>query len=202
LDRERRQAIGRHADITLTGLYNAIAKANCGEALTSKERLVYELGGGATIEAMQADLDREVAAAYGWSWPLPSALVLERLVTLHDERVLDEHYGTVHWLRESFQAPKGDERPGARNAPQQDLPVVAATDQLRAWPTDAIGQITEIRHVLLSGVRTFEALRAAFASAHKELLLRHVETLVLLGEVEHFVDGTYQLARGGALSAV
>jgi hypothetical protein len=44
-------------------------------------------------------LDQAVAKAYGWSWPEPPALVLERLVVLHDQRVREEEDAGIRWLR-------------------------------------------------------------------------------------------------------
>ena len=51
------------------------------------------------------ELDALVAAAYGWPWPRPDEEILERLVSLHDERVEEEKQGIVRWLRPEFQAP-------------------------------------------------------------------------------------------------
>jgi len=78
-------------------------------------------------------------------------------------------------------------------------PVDATNPQ---WPSDAIGQITAIRRALLSGARNVASLKTAFDGTRPDLLLRRLETLVLLGEVEHHPPKMYMLARGGALSAV
>lgn len=56
-----------------------------------------------TLRDLYDELDRLVAEAYGWTWPEPSTVILERLVTLHDRRVEKERAGTVPWLRPEYQ---------------------------------------------------------------------------------------------------
>lgn len=51
------------------------------------------------------ELDALVAHAYGWPWPMPKEEILDRLVALHDARVVEEKAGKVRWLRPDYQIP-------------------------------------------------------------------------------------------------
>ncbi len=156
---------------------------------------------------MHDELDQLVADAYGWSWPEPSALILERLVALHDQRALDERVGTVRWLRPEYQRARFGQQADAPLEGSLELgdtatapPAPAATAML-PWPTDAIGQISALRAMAATTPVTTEAAARQFTGARRDIVSRHVETLALLGEVERDEGGRYRLA-AGALTAV
>ena len=64
--------------ITLTGMYNMLSEYRA----TGKEAVA----GVSTLADAHDDLDKAVAAAYGWDWPLSEDEVLSRLLTLNLER--------------------------------------------------------------------------------------------------------------------
>ena len=70
--RKARQAA--HEDVTLTGLYNVLAKLRAEQPLSAKERLIHEHGLVAVLRSLHDELDAAVLQAYGWAtcsrrWP-------------------------------------------------------------------------------------------------------------------------------------
>lgn len=115
--RKARQAL--HDDVTLTGLYNVLAKLRAEEPLSAKDKLIHEHGLVAVLRSLHDELDAAVLQAYGWA-DLQAALadyrpaaaearsaavetLLERLVALNARRAAEEAAGTVRWLRPEFQ---------------------------------------------------------------------------------------------------
>ncbi len=201
LDAHRLEASARSARATITAMYNAMAAWREGRALTLAEREVFDTAACGVLADLHARLDALVAEAYGWSWPEPDALILERLVVLHGARVLEEQAGRVHWLRPDFQ----QRHLVSSTAVVPTLPLAmadtqsAATDQGLPWPSDAVGQITAVRSTVATQPATVEQIARAFTGARRDLLIRHLETLELLGEVFRGKEGLYCLA-SGALS--
>jgi len=106
--RKRQQAV--HAGLTLTDVYNVLAKLSSGEVLTAKHRATYEQGLCSVLKQIHDDLDAAVFDAYGWPATLTDEEILERLVALNHERAEEEKRGFVRWLRPEFQAPAEAER--------------------------------------------------------------------------------------------
>jgi hypothetical protein len=113
LDAHRKRVQEEHSDLTLTGLYNVLEKVRSGEALTAKDRDVYDRGLVGILAEIHDRLDAAVAEAYGWpadpgSSPgqaLTDEEILERLVALNHERAAEEERGIIRYLRPEFQAP-------------------------------------------------------------------------------------------------
>ena len=63
--RKARQAA--HEAVTLTGLYNVLAKLRSGQALTAKDKLLHEQGLVSVLRTLHDDLDAAVLQAYGWA---------------------------------------------------------------------------------------------------------------------------------------
>src|SRR5690606_28309898 len=95
IDQHRRQALVRGSVVTMTTMYNVVEKLRSGEELTHPERRVHELAACGVLRDLHHELDAAVARCYGWEWPLPEDIILERLVALHDERRAEEEAGTV-----------------------------------------------------------------------------------------------------------
>jgi hypothetical protein len=83
-----------------------VAKLRSEEALDVAEQRVHTLAACGVLRDLHDELDALVASAYGWSWPEDPAVVLERLVALHEERVEEERKGVVRWLRPDYQQPR------------------------------------------------------------------------------------------------
>ena len=73
----REHLLGRDEKATLTGLYNDVERLRAEPDATHP---------ATTLVKAHGDLDRAVAAAYGWEWPLTEDEVLARLLALNLER--------------------------------------------------------------------------------------------------------------------
>jgi hypothetical protein len=63
LDALRKERLRLHPDLTLTGLYNVLAKLRSGEPLTAAERDVHDRGLIGVLRRLHDELDRCVLAA-------------------------------------------------------------------------------------------------------------------------------------------
>lgn len=109
LDAHRKRQQAAHPDLTLTGMYNVLAKLRSGEPLTAKDKTIHEQGLVAILRQLHDELDAAVLTAYGWSdlAPNDNDALLERLVALNAERSREEAGGLIRWLRPDFQNPQG-----------------------------------------------------------------------------------------------
>jgi hypothetical protein len=197
LDQHRKDAIARDERVTMTGMYNVVEKLRSGEALTPKERAVHEIAACGVLRDLHDELDRLVAQAYGWPWPMEREEVLERLVALHDERVEEEKRGIVRWLRPEYQVPRFGGAAPAAPAPELDLPEATAEEvgkvaERQPWPAGAVEQIGAAKAAVSAAPATPAEVAAAFAGAPVPLVTRHLETLAMVGEVRVLSDGRYQ----------
>ncbi|MBK7830794.1 MAG: class I SAM-dependent DNA methyltransferase [Gemmatimonadetes bacterium] len=199
LDTHRKDALARDERVTMTGMYNVVEKLRSGEALTPKERTIHELAACGVLRDLHDELDALVAQAYGWPWPMPREEILERLVTLHDERVAEEKRGIIRWLRPEYQIPRFAPDSAPPPAPSLELGDQIATDAtapprvavVRGWPGTAVEQLSALGALLSTGPVTVDEAVAAFDGARRELVARHLETLALMGEVSVDADGQY-----------
>ena len=182
----------------MTGMYNVVEKLRSGEALTPKERAVHEIAACGVLRDLHDELDALVAEAYGWPWPMAKEEILERLVALHDERVEEEKRGLVRWLRPDYQIPRfGADLP----APPPELGLVAAAapavaaEERRPWPVSAVAQLEALGALVARRRVTADEAVASFAGARRDLVVRHLETLALMGEVAVDADGRYRTSQ-------
>ena len=130
-----------------------------------------------------------MARAYGWPWPMEREEVLERLVALHDERVEEEKRGIVRWLRPEYQVPRfGGAAPRRRRARagaarSRRAKEVAQVAERQPWPAGAIDQIGAAKAAVSTAPATPAEVAAAFTGAPVPLVARHLETLVMVGEL-------------------
>lgn len=196
LDQHRKDAIARDERVTMTGMYNVVEKLRSGEKLTDKERAVHEIAACGVLRDLHDELDRLVAQAYGWPWPMEREEVLERLVDLHDERVEEEKRGIIRWLRPEYQLPRFGGAAPAAAEPTLDLPEAPADEAPQAgekqpWPAGAIDQIGAAKAAVATAPATPAEVAGAFAGAPVPLVARHLETLVMVGELRLVGEGRY-----------
>jgi hypothetical protein len=177
----------------MTIMYNVVDRLRSGEALSKAEREVHELAACGTLRDLHDELDRLVAEAYGWTWPEPLAVILDRLVTLHDLRIEEERGGPVRWLRPDYQVARfGKMQTESDTTPTDEAGAPLAVPLARVpWPGDAIGQITALRALTAARSVTVDEAASHFAGARRDLIERHLETLAILGEVHVVGDGLY-----------
>jgi hypothetical protein len=195
-DAHRKAALARDERVTMTGMYNVVEKLRSGVALTAKEQAVHTFAACGVLKDLHEELDALVAEAYGWEWPQPRDIILERLVALHGERVREERAGKVRWLRPDYRIPRFA-KGAAAPAPELALPAAAQKAKPAAkpaWPATAVEQIAAIQEALSAEPLTAAQVAARFAGARADLVRRHLETLALMGEVRVEADGKYLAA--------
>lgn len=199
LDAHRKEAIARDERVTMTGIYNVVEKLRSGEALTPKECAIHEIAACGVLRDMHDELDALVAAAYGWPWPMEKEEILERLVKLHDERVEEEKRGKIRWLRPDYQIPRFAPAGTPASLGIPDAPAAAAEPAaLRSWPATAVEQLAAIGALVGQEPRSAGEIGEAFANAKPELVMRHLETLALMGEIAVDGEGRYSGVRKAA----
>jgi hypothetical protein len=193
LDAHRKARQAAHPDLTLTGMYNVLEKLHLGQPLTTKEKLLHELGLVSVLKSLHDELNAAVLAAYGWS-DLGAALadhahaeartaavdeLLQRLVALNARRAAEEAAGHVRWLRPEFQT-RGrhtqtvmdvSTAPAVENAEEDTAEpgaaaAAAAALPKRPWPTGLPEQIKAVAEVLAGAGRPLAAadLEARFTA--------------------------------------
>ncbi|HXT17683.1 MAG TPA: DNA methyltransferase [Gemmatimonadaceae bacterium] len=193
IDKDRKHALSRDKRVTMTGIYNVIDKLRQGVALEAQERVVHEISACGVLMELHEELDVLVAEAYNWSWPLNETTILDRLVTLHDERVREENAGTVRWLRPAYQSNRfASELPSSELELDQATPKAAKKAKKPPFPGDVIGQIGAIKRVLSAQTLGAQEITSHFSGAKADLVRRHLETLMLMGEIHQNPDGRFQ----------
>ncbi len=205
LDAHRKRQQAAHPGLTLTNMYNVLAKLRSGEALTAKEKVTHEQGLCSVLKQIHDDLDAAVFEAYGWPAALTDEEILERLVALNRERAEEEKRGLVRWLRPEFQAlaagaPKkqaaelllataaGEDEADTEGAPVTVAPVTAK----QPWPDSMSAQVQAVRSLLSasSSAASPEALARSFSGRKANQIRDILETLVVLGQARR-VEGGY-----------
>lgn len=199
LDAHRKARQSEHPSLTLTGMYNVLAKLRSGEPLTDKERVIHEQGLVSVLKQIHDDLDAAVFDAYGWPRDLADEEILSRLVALNRERAEEESRGLVRWLRPEYQDPEGS----ARAARQAALPIAepepeAAAPTAKAgkrppWPKSLPEQTQAVRAALASapGALTPESIAKGYLRGQAARVVELLETLALLGQARALEDGRY-----------
>ena len=220
LDAHRKRQQAAHPALTLTGMYNVLAKLRSGETLSAKDKTLHETGLVAILRQLHDELDAAVLAAYGWSDLFPSLRnagrgaggegLLERLVALNAERAREEATGHIRWLRPDFQnpsaIPQGDFVPGAVNPEKQakiDLPEAAVATAKpaakRPWPSTLPEQVAAIAQTLADSPLSLSEPEIAECftgkGAWKKRLPQLLETLVALGRARMSDNGRYGASR-------
>ena len=175
----------------MTGLYNVLEKLRANEALTPKEKPVHDKGLVSVLKQLHDDLDRAVADAYGWPWPLSDEEILTRLVALNAERAAEEARGLIRWLRpeyqmrnaacgmrheqKAFELPAGTAKPGKQpKAKPAKLP----------WPKTLAARALAVETALRTHAQptTPETLAKHFLRAQPADVQEILETLDALGK--------------------
>jgi hypothetical protein len=196
LDAHRSDALGRDERVTMTDMYNVVAKLRSGAILTPAELVVHELAACGVLRDLHDELDSLVAEAYQWPWPIERDAVLERLVALHAQRLSEEEHGAIRWLRPDFQIPRFAPAGAAPAVLDLEAPgVVTSREEPRHWPSTAVDQLGAIGAAVSQAPRSVDDVVAAFAGARKDLVTRHLETLAMMGEIALDDQGRYHVAR-------
>jgi hypothetical protein len=198
IELHRAKALSAEPSATLMKMYDVIEALRHRQTLTPAQRALHAATACGVLNDLHLALDAAVLDAYDLNDGADERDVLNRLVQLHDARAAEELDGRVHWLRPDYQA--AGER-GTRGSARSTSGREGAADislrsqvQMTPWPSDAIGQITSLRTALASRSLSVDELWKLFPGAKRELVARHTETLVILGEVHATDDGRYTLS--------
>jgi len=177
LDTHRKRQQAAHPDLTLTGMYNVLAKLRSGEPLTAKDKAIHEMGLVAILRQLHDELDTAVLAAYGWQDHTPgnTETLLDRLVALNAERAIEEAAGHIRWLRPEFQNPSAAVDP--QKQAKMDLPEktpstapgtkhprgAAGPAEKRPWPASLPEQVRAVADQLSPIPLDEPALAARFS---------------------------------------
>jgi hypothetical protein len=170
LDAHRKRQQTAHPALTLTGMYNVLAKLRSGETLSAKDKTIHEQGLVAVLRQLHDELDAAVLAAYGWSdlALTDTDALLDRLVGLNAERAHEEATGHIRWLRPEFQNPSAAVDP--EKQAKIDLPATAASTASaapqpaakRPWPATLPEQVRAVADQLSPTPLDEPALAARF----------------------------------------
>ena len=188
LDAHRKRQQAAHPTLTLTGLYNVLAKLRSGEPLTAKDKTIHEQGLLSVLHTLHAELDAAVIKAYGWPdiTPTDSEEILTRLVALNAERAREEAAGHIRWLRPAFQNPQAslpavDTKIGPKT--ESTAAVAPVATEKFPWPTTLPEQMALLARLLDTTPQSEPQLAARIAGKGpwKKRLPDLLQTLVALG---------------------
>ena len=225
LDAHRKRQQLLHSDLTMTSMYNVLEKLRSGEALTASDNAIHEQGLLSVLKQIHDKLDLAVLEAYGWSdlaalmqivngnatagsdgtpstraecWHALDEAILERLVTLNQERTAEEKRGHIRWLRPEFQNPS-NQGPATQaelgtDGESDDEEGATATPSSRPWPKSLPEQIRAVADVVITDGRwlSVDEIAGSFKGRGrwKERLPQILETLVAIGRLRE-KDGTF-----------
>ncbi|TWB14175.1 type II restriction/modification system DNA methylase subunit YeeA [Nitrospirillum amazonense] len=183
IDRHRWRQKALHPDLTLTGMYNVVEAIRSGRPLDDNLRKLNEQALGSTLVDLHDQLDRVVAAAYGWPRDLDDEAILERLVVLNRRRAAEEEAGHVRWLRPEYQAPDSITVQGNLDIGEA-MPLAAATAR-RPWPKMLPEQVGVLRWALAAQDQPARAedLARLFTRAKRDRVAEVLQVMADLGQI-------------------
>jgi len=174
LDAFRKRAQERDPSVTLTGMYNLLAKHRRKEPFSEKERKVHAFVGTDELMRLHDELDRAVLDAYGWPHDIDDEELLSRLVDLNAERAEEEKAGHIRWLRDQRPA-----RPQQADLLGSKRPAGLAVSAASPWPSDALDQLADVLALMRSSNRALdiEAVASHFSRAPRKRVADLLERL-------------------------
>lgn len=174
-------------------MYNVLAKLRSNESLTDKERVTHEQGLVSVLKQIHDELDKEVAAAYGWSADLRDEEILQNLVALNSERAAEERRGIIRWLRPDYQRAAAAPTQTAFDTGEEIVEVAATKQTKQPFPKTLSEQARAIRSMLQSQTTavTPSELARQFTRARTERIEELLQTLVELGQAREVEKGKF-----------
>jgi hypothetical protein len=195
LDAHRKAALAACSELTMTGMYNVLAKLRAGQALDDRDRRLQRDGQISALRRIHDELDRAVLDAYGWAPDLTGQAVLEKVVALNHERRREEQAGIVRWPRPRFQHADSTGKQGsaARPAHRAEEPaedVAAPTAPLAAvrirWPATLAEQIAAVRDLVATSNQPWSTTEIAsvFEGVKKKVVAEILDGLARVGVLQ------------------
>lgn len=190
IDAHRKARQAADPALTLTGMYNVLAKLKTGAPLNAKEKSIHQSGLVGVLATLHEELDAAVLDAYGWSdlaGNEDSEAILVRLVALNSERQREEAAGQVRWLRPVFQNPQiamatvNTEKPQKSTSTVNETP--APNTAKTPWPATLPEQMALLARLLAAAPQSESQLAARITGKGpwKKRLPDLLQTLAALG---------------------
>ncbi len=201
LDVARKDVLDTQTDLTMTGLYNLLARLRSGSAFDPVAHDQRQRGRVDILAQLHDRIDTAVATAYGWPADLSDTDIVARLVALNAARHAEEKAGRVRWLRPDYQIARAGltALPLPARAEQIEADLPAAPLRKPQFPRDAIGQTAAVLADLRGGVGlTSDEIARRYAQGQK-VRPRIAATLAALARLGHVaVDGDRHTLRRAA----
>jgi len=193
LDAHRKRQQAQHPRLTVTEMYNVLARLRAGEPLSERERAIHEQGLVSVLKGLHDDLDKAVCDAYGWEHNISDEEILQRLVALNHERAEEERGGLVRWLRPEYQHPQGTAQASLDIKGERAAKAVTGSKAKSIFPANLAEQARAVRNALSAhaGVVTPAQLAKSFQRARVGRIEELLQTLVLLGQARQVEEGKY-----------
>ncbi len=192
LDGLRKRVLDKHADLTLTSLYNVMEALRAGRALTDPEREIHDRGLVTLIRQHHDRIDVAVAQAFDWAADLSDEEIVAHVVALNKARLAEEEKGVVRWLRPELQAPDNAEPVAATLNLGEAVPPIPSGAGLR-WPTTLPEQVTAVAQILAAAATPISSrdVARAFVSKRAASIEPVLEALAAIGQARRLGDGRY-----------
>ena len=193
MDAHRKRQQSLHPKLTITDMYNVLAKLREGSELTDKERVTHEQGLVSVLKQIHDDLDKEVAAAYGWAADLSDEEILQNLVALNAARAAEERRGIIRWLRPDYQRAAAAPTQTAFDNMEITETVAAKKQTKQPFPKTLSEQARAVRAMLQTQTKAVTPLELArqFTRARAERVEELLQTLVELGQAREVGQGKF-----------
>lgn len=197
LDALRKRVLEDHSDLTLTGVYNVLAKLKRGESLSAKDENVKQRGLVLIVKELHETIDALTADAYGWPRDLDDHAVLARLVALNAERRREEERGEVRWLRPEYQVARFARSSEAKTRELGfEAPVIAIDRGKPTFPKDRHEQPLAVEAMLSAsgGAQDAQAIARLFRGGGARIEPRVQQILMTLaryGHISPLADGRF-----------
>lgn len=170
-------------------MYNALEKLRTGQRIEGRDREAYDQGLIGILKDIHDQIDREVAAAYGWPADLSDDEILHRLVDLTRERAAEKARGLVRWQRPDDQNPEGrDVAAKGEQAAMDTGPT--ETGGKAPWPKTLPEQISTVRHALHdTGTATPDQIARRFHRTRATSVQPLLESLAAIGQARKLDGG-------------
>lgn len=192
LDGLRKQVLGAHDDLTLTGLYNVLEALKSNRALSDKERDIHDRGLVTLIGQHHDAIDTAVAEAYGWPVNLSDEEILTRLVALNKTRAAEEAKGIIRWLRPEFQAPGAVAHQVNATLDFGDAPSPAPSTVI-PWPKTLAEQVSAVAAILAAtpAAQHPREIARSIQGTNATGVTPVLDALTAIGQARKLADGRY-----------
>jgi hypothetical protein len=192
LDQHRKSRQTAHPKLTMTTMYNVLAKLRNGDRLDDKDREAYDQGLIGILRDIHDRIDGEVATAYGWPADLSEDEILLRLVALNHTRAAEEAKGLIRWLRPEYQNPAGAKATAANEQTSLDVESDEENADKTPWPKSLPEQIAAVRRTLSDlGEATPEQVARRFVRVRTTSVRPLLESLSALGQARVIEGGRF-----------